>query len=279
MLTRDVELIHGPLQQRSRGNYLTRIAHRSRQQFQTVLRTIHLSRCFQPLHGQRSYKYAPYQINLNETRACRSLWQMVLGIQRMSRLALEERSLWSMYVIGTETGDFDVVFREIIGMFCAGLRWLCFVEGEDVPPVFQSWLDYIRRANFSTSRYKTILILKGFHWGDCNLCKIRRNRHWRVSAKRGGFNEALKSEIISDERTWGKRMGILHGQCNHWEGLISNQVLTSTATRILPPPILYHGISLERPYSPPPLTNVNLVKKGNCVDHFPGCLPSENLQF
>jgi hypothetical protein len=44
---------------------------------------------------------------------------MVLGIQRMSRLALEERSLWSMYVIGTETGDFDVVFREIIGMFCA----------------------------------------------------------------------------------------------------------------------------------------------------------------
>lgn len=40
----------------------------------------------------------------------------------MSRLALEERSLWSMYVIGMETGDFDVVFREIIGMFCAGLR-------------------------------------------------------------------------------------------------------------------------------------------------------------
>jgi hypothetical protein len=81
----------------------------------------------------------------------------------MSRPALEERSLWSMYVIGTETGDFDVVFGEIIGIFCARLRWLCFVEGGDVPPAFQSWLYYIKRANFSISRYKTILILKGLH--------------------------------------------------------------------------------------------------------------------
>lgn len=29
----------------------------------------------------------------------------------------------------------------------------------------------------------------------------------------------------------------------------------------------------------PPQQTLNLVKKGNCVDHFPGCLPSENFQF
>jgi hypothetical protein len=32
-------------------------------------------------------------------------------------------------------------------------------------------------------------------------------------------------------------------------------------------------------YYPPPLINVKSHQKGNWVDHFPGCLPSENLQF
>ena len=43
-------------------------------------------------------------------------------------------------------------------------------------------------------------------------------------------------------------MDILHGQYNRSKGLILNRVLTLAATRILPPPIPYHRISLERPH-------------------------------
>jgi hypothetical protein len=41
-----------------------------------------------------------------------------------------------MYVIGTETGDFDVVFGEIIGIFCARLDGYASWRGETFRQLF-----------------------------------------------------------------------------------------------------------------------------------------------
>lgn len=193
--------------------------------------------------------YAPYQINLEDTRGVPfSGTKGAVNPTHFNGRVWRTISLWSTHVIGREAGDFDVIFGESIGVSVpewddsASCRWETFRQS------FNHGLYYIKRANFSISRYKTILILKGAYWGDCDSCKKLKKSSLTGSCQTGKLQWSIEEWNHIGWKDLRERMGILDGQSNHWEGRITNQVLTSTATRILPPPI---SISPNNPWGTP----------------------------